>query len=136
MVFYLIKKDIGTLLTIAPISALIALIINEIGMYRNWWYFAPIHMLSISTIPFDVGLYPISGSYMIHCIKHYRKNAFRMITIFALLLTCLECIFIFFNRVTYGNGWNIGWTFVSYEVSFALVYGYFRILSQINPSAR
>lgn len=127
---YLIKKDMKTLLTIAPFTALVSSIINDIGVYVQWWLLVPVHLESVSTFPFNIGLYPVWGSYMIHYIKHYRMNPFFMVIAVAFLLTLIESSLMLFDRLFYGNGWNLLWTLVSYLVTYALVYGYFHVLQR------
>lgn len=129
---YLIKYDKHTLLTIAPAMSLIAFVFNNIGVYMHWWNVKPYSVETITFILFNLGLYPIWGSYMIHFIKRYRVNGFFLITLVSLLLTGLEFFFVFIDRVTYSNGWNLGYTFLSYESAYSLVYAYFRALEKLR----
>jgi hypothetical protein len=128
---YLIKRDKHTLLTIAPASVAIAFIFNEVAFYLGWWHLQPENLELLCALPFNLGMYPIMGAYMIHIAKRFSINGLLLITIVPLLLTCLEWIYVLFGRLAYGNGWNIGWTFVSYALGYTILYGYFRMLQKV-----
>jgi hypothetical protein len=63
---YLIKRDKHTLVTIAPTMAAIAFIFNEVGFYLGWWHLQPEKLEPLCALPFNLGLYPVLGAYMVH----------------------------------------------------------------------
>lgn len=58
-------------------------------------------------------------------------NAFIIIFLFTLLTTCIEGLGVIFGRVVYHNGWNIGWTFISYLIPAVLNYIYYLYMKKI-----
>lgn len=112
-------------LVMSPITAIIALLINTIGFYFDFWHFKPVleRNETISAIPLDLGLYAVLGSLMVYFLT---KRLFGIPSILVFLLfvsftTLLEYLALMLERVTYTNGWHIGWTFISYSTAFFLV---------------
>ncbi|MDF2714992.1 MAG: hypothetical protein K0R28_1917 [Paenibacillus sp.] len=125
---YLLKNDMETILSISPFASLAAFAFNEIGLHIQWWEHVPTHWGPLSTFPSNVGIFPVTACFMIHFIKRNRKKHFVIIALFTIFLTALEGLLLVFDRVTYYNGWNIGWTFSSYLITNYLVYIYFKQL--------
>lgn len=128
---FLIKHDKKTMLIAFPAAGLISLLLNDFGVYKEWWKLSPKGMESVTTIPFNLGIYPIVAGWMLYCIlqTRFRFNAVLMIALSAALLTGGEFAMVSLGKIKYGNGWNVGWTFVSYLIALALVYGYSRLHS-------
>ncbi|WP_425262364.1 CBO0543 family protein [Paenibacillus pectinilyticus] len=122
LVLFLIRKQPVLFIIISPVSALISMSINAIGYYFGFWNFKPLFdkTPTISAMPFDMGLYAVLGSLLIYTLskQSVRLNPVFIILIFGLFTTFLEYIAFHFTFVTYGNGWNIGWTFISYTIAF------------------
>ncbi|RIX50049.1 hypothetical protein D3P08_21070 [Paenibacillus nanensis] len=121
----LVQKQPRLFIVISPISALISLIINTIGFYFDFWHFKPIFSKNetISALPLDFGLYAVLGPLFIFFItkRPFGIPALISFLSFSLLATLLEFLGLQFNRVMYSNGWNIGWTFISYAIGFLAV---------------
>lgn len=86
----------------------------------------------MSALPLDLGLYPLLGSYFIFLIQRNIINPFFGILLFAVVVTGMEWAAVKIEKVTYYNGWNIGWTFVSYLVPFTIIYGYYRLVKRLT----
>ncbi|MDQ8736522.1 CBO0543 family protein [Paenibacillus sp. LHD-38] len=126
-----VKKP-KTLLLISPIGAVVSLVINSFGFQMMFWDFTPLipNDESVSALPLDVGLYPVLGSYLIWTIQAHRNKTALVLLLFVLCTTLLEYIGILVGKVTYGNGWNVGFTFLSYLLAFSIVYLYFKLLER------
>jgi len=119
-------KDKKTVLIIAPFSGILAYTINEFCFHLNLWRLAPLNIKDdLTTISVNLGLYPILGCYLIYYISRKHINAYLIILIFTIVTTIFEYLGFLFNFVIYGNGWNIGWTFLSYLIPYLLIYWYY-----------
>lgn len=118
-------KDKRVLLTMFFFQSTIAYTINALGFYSCLWDVYPFGNKEIVHIPFDIGIYPMLSSWMIYFISIKKINSFIIILFFTLLTTFIEGLGIISGRVVYGNGWNIGWTFLSYLIPYILNYIYY-----------
>lgn len=119
-------KDKKIILTIGPISSILAYTINEFCFHLNFWRLVPVNFNDdITSVSVNLGLYPILGCYLIYYISKKRINSYLVILIFAISTTVGEYFGFLFKLVTYGNGWNIGWTFLSYIIPYLLIYWYY-----------
>lgn len=136
---YLWKEDKFTLFLIYPLGSTLAFTINLLGLHFEWWELAPYIQEdeSLSALPFILGLYPITACLLIHLINRTKINPFLLIIASASLITCLEWIYLLFGMVSYGNGWNIPFTFVSYLVPYLISFWYSRSMldKKISPTA-
>lgn len=126
------KKAPIVIYLICPIAATVSALINDIGYHLGFWDFTPKidNDETLSALPLDLGLYPVIGSYMIYWILKSKRRPWLKIGSISLLNTMLETIAVLFGKAEYGNGWNIGWTFVSYVIALVLVYLYFKLLNK------
>jgi hypothetical protein len=131
---YLVRKSPKTLLLIYPISGLLSMAINSLGFQMRFWDFTPLipNDESVSALPLDLGLYPIIACFMIRTIMLHRNKTALILFLFVLFTTLLEYMGLLIGKVSYGNGWNIGFTFLSYLLALGCVYIYFRILERFR----
>lgn len=126
---YIYKRDKRILIVIFPIGALLAFIIDEVGFYFEFWSVTPIlKEKNMSALPMDLGIYPLMACYLIYLINSKPWNPLLLIILVSGFTTVLEFLGVITGKVVYMNGWNIGWTFVSYFIPYALVVWYYRIL--------
>ena len=131
-IFHLYKKDKLLIPLIGSFFSVIAFTINELCFYFGFWEVVPFpNQKTLSALPFNLGIYPILASYLIFFIKK-NKNPYLVVLLITLFTTFLEMIFVFWGRVTYGNGWNIFFTFLSYMFPYTLVYWYYVYLKKLN----
>jgi hypothetical protein len=117
---YLIWRNRGILLVVGPIGSVLAFVINAVGIYMGFWTLRPISN-TISTLPFEVGLYPILAVFMVHIAMLRKVNPIWLVIVFALATTVMEQMALWIGWVTYGHGWNTWWTFLSYMLPYWLV---------------
>lgn len=130
----LIRNNPRILVLICPIGAVASLVINSLGFQMGFWDFTPFipNDESVSAMPLDLGLYPILGSYMILAIQSHKSKTGLVLFLFIFFTTLLEFTALLFGKVSYGNGWNIGYTFLSYVLAFGIVYLYYKLLSHFR----
>ncbi|KRF06597.1 hypothetical protein ASG89_19295 [Paenibacillus sp. Soil766] len=123
------KKAPTIAILIFPISAIISSLINAFGYHVDYWDFTPKieDDETISALPFDIGLYPLAGCLVIYWIEYKKKHPLVVLTILSIILTGLEYIAYLTRKVEYSNGWTMGWTFVSYFIALAAVYGFYAL---------
>ena len=126
-IFFLPNKEI--IIFIVPVSSAIAFTINTLGFYF-FWDLRPVlsREQSLSRLPVDLGLYPVSGCFLIHFITALETKPSILIILFSSFLTALELIAKKFNKVIYRNRWNGYLTFLSYFTGYALTYCYYLIV--------
>lgn len=126
-------KDKKVILTMAPFSSIVAYTVNEFCFNLNLWRLVPLNIDDdITAISVNLGLYPILGCYLIYFISRKTINSYIIILIFTAATTILEYLGVLFNLVLYGNGWNVGWTFLSYLIPYLLIYWYYLKLKDIK----
>ena len=126
-------KDKKILLVIAPFMAVWAYAVNETLFHLNFNRFAPLNIHDdLTTMSINLGLYPILGCYLIYYIRTKKTSPYVLIMIFTLMTTIAEYLGLKFGMVTYDNGWNIGWTFLSYIPPYLTGYWYYYQLKKIG----
>ncbi|QNK54709.1 CBO0543 family protein [Paenibacillus sp. PAMC21692] len=117
---------------ISPITAVISIFINVVGFYFDFWHYKPEFQKieTISAMPLDVGLFAVLGALLIYTLirKPFGIHPIVTLLVFSLLNTLMEFVALKFDLVTYSNGWNIGWTFISYFIANLLVITAWRIV--------
>ncbi|WP_028608656.1 hypothetical protein [Paenibacillus harenae] len=127
---YLVRKIPKILLLICPVGVVVSHTINDWGFHEQYWFFAPVksNNESVAALPLDLGLYAILAACLIWAITAYQRKTMIIILIFSLFTVLLEGFGLLIGRVWYSNGWNIGYTFLSYVVAYYLVYFYYKML--------
>jgi len=126
---YVIKRDAKFVLIVSIIASLLSFIFNDIGYYMDWWYVTPIKYDNLSFIPFNLGIFSVIAVFMVFLIKRYDKVWF-YIVIFSVGKTILEGVLVFCGKVVYGNGWNLGYTFISYFAACTIGYFVYKLISK------
>ncbi|RAV10141.1 CBO0543 family protein [Paenibacillus contaminans] len=131
---YLFRKSPKVVILIVPIASMISGTINAFGFQLKYWDFTPIipDDESISATPLDLGLYPVLASFMVYWMKKFPNKWLIILCTFILITTLLEWVALLFGKVSYGNGWNIFFTGISYTFAFGGVYLYYLLLRKHN----
>lgn len=130
---WLFQKHKAIVATIAPFTAVIATKVNMILIFLDFYHLTPVyeHEESLSTIPFDIGLYAVLASWMVYLIWKKGKPLL-FIFLFGVLTTLIEWIGILFGKVLYYNGWTLFLTFWSYFIPYSLVFFYYTFLKKLE----
>jgi len=127
-----IKKNPEIFIVIAPIGTTLAYTINSWAFHFGYWKVTPVSYNYFSTLPFDLGLYPVYACLMVVLISAYKNNPYLIVFIASVFLTFLEFIALMFGKVIYTNGWNIGLTFISYLVPLLMSYWYYLLAIRLK----
>lgn len=130
IIFYF--KDRKVLFTIAPFQSVIAYTVNSIGFFYNLWSVYPHEYGKFTTIPYDLGIYPILSVYLIHYINKEKFNPYLLIMTATIFTTFLELLGILSGKVLYSNGWNLGFTFISYLLPYLINYWFYIQLKKMK----
>lgn len=117
-------KDKTFLTIFYPAAVALATTIDIVGTNYFWQLYPLENNKSLSHLPNLTGLYPITSCLMLYLIYRRKFRPFRTIFYFAGLLTILEWLTKEFGLITYFNGWNIYWTFISYITPLTVLYLY------------
>ncbi|WP_018248855.1 hypothetical protein [Orenia marismortui] len=124
------KKSSKIILFIAPVSAVVANIINTIFIYYEFWSVKPDTAKGLERLPYDTGVYAVAGSAMVYLINYHRVNNYIVILLISLITTLGEGLLLLINRVSYHKGWNIYLTFLSYLFAYIVVYIYYLMIKE------
>ncbi len=131
-IFHLNQRDKKLIPLIAPFASASAFLINEIWFYYDFGELHPFtHPKTLNAAPFNLGLYPIIGCYMIYFLKK-SKRPYLTIFLLSLLITFCEFTFLLSEKIVYANGWNIYWTFFAYLAAFLVGYWFYLYLKKID----
>lgn len=116
----------------SPIASTLAYAINTFGFHFHYWEVFPTKYEYFSTLPFDLGIYPVYASIMMISIEKKQHSPYRGVLLYSAVLTLLEFIAVLANKVFYYKGWSIILTFFSYLVPLLIVYWYFLLLKHFR----
>ncbi|WP_050182800.1 CBO0543 family protein [Domibacillus robiginosus] len=129
---HLHPKDRKLIPLIAPFTSAIAFLINELWVYFDFGEIHPFHeQETLPGLPFNIGLYPIVGGYLILFIRK-STHPYLLIFLWALCITFLESILVMIEHVVYREGWNILWTFLAYLAVFVFIYWFYLYLRKLK----
>ncbi|MHB8033836.1 hypothetical protein CF069_07765 [Clostridium botulinum] len=130
IVFYFTDRKI--LFTIAPFQSVVAFTVNSFGFFYKFWSIYPHEYSKFASIPYDLGIYPILSVYLIHYINKTKLNSYLLIIIVTIFTTFLEWLGILSGKVLYSNGWNLGFTFISYLIPYLINYWFYIQLKKMK----
>ncbi|GMK40777.1 hypothetical protein PCCS19_38330 [Paenibacillus sp. CCS19] len=124
-----IPHKIRLLIRIFPISSVIAFLLNDFFVKHGFWIVKPIveENESYSAIPYNLGMYPVWGVFLIHFTEKRIWSPVKLIVVWSIGITLAEYILVIIGRVIYGNGWHVVWTFTTYCAAFLIVYLYSKL---------
>lgn len=131
----LFKKDKKIVLFIAPVNSVLAFIIINLETCLNFWNLYPFSKGDAFTaIPYCIGLFPFNACLLIYVIdkKIIKLRDNILVFLCAVFTTFEEALGILAGRVIYSNGWNIGFTFISYLIPMYLSFLYYKYLKSIE----
>ncbi|ETT73297.1 hypothetical protein C173_11995 [Paenibacillus sp. FSL R7-277] len=121
-----LKRKPSPFITYVPVVSSIAMLMNIIGFHFDFWKIEP---YDIASLPFDFGIYPVLSCFMINSIDSKKYSTLTFLVFYSLLTTIMEYGAFSVGIVDYGNGWNIGWSLVSYLVAYTIVIIYRKLIS-------
>ncbi|MCP3808467.1 hypothetical protein NLX78_14605 [Paenibacillus sp. Lou8.1] len=131
---WILRKNLKLILIFFPLGVATSSVANNIGFNYFWRLLPEFNNHSFSALPFDLGLFPMAGCLMIYYIKKHRAHPWIAVFVTAFVLTIVEWIAKESGRVLYFNGWNIGWTYISYLLPMVIAYGYSTIFFRVFKS--
>ena len=128
---FLYRKHPLIVLAVAPFASVASFVINAVGFGLEWWNLAPYtRMETLSVLPFNIGLYPVLGCWCIVLIRRFGRSM-PLLLIFSIGTTLLEGFAVLMGHASYGNGWNLAWTFISCLVAYVVVYKCYMLIRHV-----
>src|SRR5476649_1604095 len=106
---YIYMKEKRIFLTIYPFGCAISYTINMIGFYFKFWGIAPYRYGMFASLPLNLGLYPIVGTYFVFLLYKRVSKSCYLLFMFSLLTTGFEYLMLILKKGIYGHGWNLFW---------------------------
>ncbi|SDI81259.1 hypothetical protein [Alteribacillus bidgolensis] len=120
--FYLYKKAPKIFFTTAPITALIAITCNQLGIHLGIWEVnhMPTVML-LDSIFLDFGIFTLAGAWFTYFLYYKKLTRVWSYIWFVLGMTLLESITLLVEMVSYDESWNMFYTFLMYLGGFIII---------------
>lgn len=129
---HLNPKDKKLIPLMGPIASTFTFFINDLWFYFDFGEVYPFsEQKTVPALPFNLGLYPVLGCYLIFFIRKSQRPYFTIFLI-SLCVTMAEYMFLSNGGVTYRNGWNILWTWIAYFASFFFGYCFYLYLKKVK----
>lgn len=125
---FLYKRQVKLIILISPIASTVAFFINAWGFNFYWKLDPSFTNMSLSAMPYELGYYPFLAILFIITIRDKKLKILTALLVFAISSTLFEFISVVMRRVIYRNEWNIYWTFLSYVLSYFIVFIYYQLL--------
>ena len=124
---WLLRRQEKLIVTIVPFVWVVATAVNVWGDKKKFWLLKPKLKKNqyLTTMPLNLGLYPILSVVMVYLIKKTENNYILWVTIFSFLTTAAEFCAVLLGKAQYNSGWNTLKTFFSYLIPYYLVYRYY-----------
>jgi hypothetical protein len=127
---WVLRKNRSVIRETGPVAGMIAFAFNETGYYMDWWKVTPVRGEILSFLPYNLGLFPVIGCLFIYTVQKSTFHPALLLLSYPFLITALEIVFRVTGKVTYGNGWNPGWTYVSYLLACSLTYAVYHVFNK------
>lgn len=125
---YICIKEKRLFLTVYPFGCTVSYTINVLGFYFKFWDISPYGHGVFVSLPMNLGLYPIVGTYFAFLLYKGVGKTYYLLFMFTLITTLFEYLMVFLGKGVYGHGWNLFWTFVSYLVAYVLAYWFYHLV--------
>ncbi|MDF2547159.1 MAG: hypothetical protein K0R93_2057 [Anaerosolibacter sp.] len=116
------KSRLRRLFITGTFGSMIALIVDIFQHSFRWWTLEDdiIPRLDIE-LSADLGLYPVQAMLLVQFLPDNKRKWPYWIIGLSCFNTAGEYILHLLGELVYTNGWNYGWTFLSYLIPFSLV---------------
>ncbi|WP_158737943.1 hypothetical protein [Alteribacillus sp. YIM 98480] len=119
---YLYKKAPKIFFTTAPITTLIAITFNQLGIHLGMWEVN--HMPTVTlldSIFLDFGIFTLAGAWFTYFLYYKQLTRVWSYIWFVLGMTALESITLLVDMVSYNESWNMFYTFLMYLGGFMVI---------------
>ncbi|MGI8315897.1 hypothetical protein [Halobacillus mangrovi] len=130
---YVYKRTPKLFFTVAPFAALIALILNQLGIQIGLWTISPSsNVVLIDTIFLDLGIFTISAVWFTYFLYYKKKSPIWVYPLFVLGMTGVEFIATLLHTLSYHEKWNFFYTSLMYLGGFATIHLIIRKLDKLE----
>lgn len=93
-----------------------------------WTLYPQTDFLIFNSVNIDLGFNPAAGVVFTYLIYTRKWKRWMVYLLFILILNGAEMIALSFEKVLYGHGWNIFYTFLTYLIGLVLLDLYFTLV--------
>ncbi|WP_173918975.1 hypothetical protein [Halobacillus sp. Marseille-Q1614] len=130
---YLYKKAPKIFYTTVPITALIAVVLNQAGIHMGLWKVN--HMPTIvllDSLFLDLGIFTIAGAWFTYMLVYKSINPLWVYIIFIGGMAGLEGLALLVETIKYDQTWNFFYTFLMYVGGFLVIGWIINILKKLK----
>jgi hypothetical protein len=127
-------KDKKIFVTIAPFAAVLAYVLNTIGIDLGLFYPLPVEYLKTHTVTIfpNIGWYPVKSCMFIYLVVHTKIKPIVLNIIITGIGTLTDLIFISTKFLGYGKEWNYMISILMFLISFSIIYLYYLWLKKLD----
>ncbi|MFG6149369.1 hypothetical protein [Halobacillus sp. B23F22_1] len=130
---YLYRKAPKIFFTTAPITALIAVVLNQAGIHIGLWKVHPMpKAMLLDSIFLDLGIFTIAGAWFTYALVYKTIHPFLVYFLFIGGMTGLEGLALLKGTLTYNDDWSYFYTFLMYVGGFLVIGGISKLLIKLN----
>ncbi|HEY5584530.1 MAG TPA: CBO0543 family protein [Ruminiclostridium sp.] len=131
IIFFFKDKKIFT--TIAPFAAILAFILNTIGIDLGLFYPLPVEYLKANTVSIfaDIGILSVLSCMFIYLVAHTKIKPIILNIVITVIATSIDWIFIATKFLEYDKGWNYLFSILMYFISFGIINLYYLWLKKL-----
>lgn len=107
----------------APVGALIAVTLNQLGIHLGLWKVHPMpKVVLLDSIFLDFGIFTIASVWFSYILYYKHQNPLWIYITFVLGMTGIEFIALQIGTLTYDDEWNKFYTFLMYLGGFITIH--------------
>ncbi|WP_079478962.1 hypothetical protein [Halobacillus salinus] len=119
---YLYKLAPKIFYTTAPITALIAVVLNQAGIHMGLWEVHPMPaIVLLDSLFLDLGIFTIAGAWFTYMLVYKSVNTLLVYILFIAGMTGLEGLALLVETLEYDDTWNFFYTFLMYVGGFLFI---------------
>mgnify|MGYP005853844677 CR=1 FL=1 len=119
---FLYKKSPKIFYTTAPITALIAVVLNQAGIHVGLWKVNPMpSVMLLDSLFLDLGIFTLSGAWFTYMLVYKTIKPIWVYSLFIGGMTILEGMALLKGTLTYDDEWSFFYTFFMYVGGFLVI---------------
>ncbi|GGC77350.1 hypothetical protein GCM10007216_04840 [Thalassobacillus devorans] len=130
---YLYKKAPKIFYTTAPITALIAVVLNQAGIHLGLWEVNHMpNIMLLDSLFLDLGIFTIAGAWFTYILVYKRKHPILVYSLFIGGMVTLEGLALLQGTLSYAQEWSFIYTILMYIGGFLAIGAISRLLIKLN----
>ncbi|TGB03616.1 hypothetical protein [Halobacillus salinus] len=119
---YLYKQAPKIFYTTAPITALIAVVLNQAGIHMGLWEVNPMpRIILLDSLFLDLGVFTLAGAWFTYMLVYKSVNTLLVYILFIGGMSSLEGLAVLVGTVDYDDTWSFFYTILMYVGGFLFI---------------